>query len=282
MSNPVAFGSRPVYSPSFQIAQDSKPEGAQYASASSKAAARMPTVDPVTSPSSSSITLSQQALDSRLGQLGDKTVEAAQRFVGNIAAIWFGDAANGAAVQLDTISVAADTSRSALVESGSNAGVKRDVAALPMNANAAFVGRATIATADGQSFDVEIAIEYAASVGVSYSFANSATNSNAVQQLSKGPDALALTGRQLPAIEFPGSLADLFKLLGRQLTASANSGKDDGNSGEPSLRLLRLVNSAALLAPRPRADSPDATPAERNRAMASYAAPAASGPITTA
>jgi hypothetical protein len=41
----------------------------------------MPTVDPVTSPSSSSITLSQQALDSRLGQLGDKTVEAAQRLL---------------------------------------------------------------------------------------------------------------------------------------------------------------------------------------------------------
>ena len=278
MSNPVALGSRPVYSPSLQIAQDSKPEGAQYASASGKAAARMPTVDPVTSPSSSSITLSQQALDSQLGQLGDKTVEAAQRFIGNIAAILFGDVANGAAVQLDTISVAADTSRSALVESGSNAGVKLDLAALQMNASASFVGRGTIATADGQSFDVEIAIEYAASVGVSYS----ATNSNAVQQLSKGPDALALTGRQLPAIEFPGSLADLFKLLGRQLTTSANSGKDDGNSGELSLRLLRLVNSAALLAPRLRADSLDATPAERNRAMASYATPAASGPITTA
>lgn len=151
----------------------------------------MPTVDPVTSPSSSSITLSQQALDSRLGQLGDKTVEAAQRFIGNIAAILFGDAANGAA----------DTGRSALVESGSNAGVKLDLAALQMNASAAFVGRATIATADGQSFDVDIAIEYAASVGVSYSVANSAANSNAVQPPLKGPDALALTGRQLPAIE---------------------------------------------------------------------------------
>ena len=86
----------------------------------------------------------------------------------------------------------------------------------------------------------------------------------------------------MPAIKFPGSLADLFKLLGRQLEVSADAGKNDGNGGNLSLRLIRLVNSAALLAPRARADSPEATPAERNRALASYAAPAPSSTVTIA
>jgi hypothetical protein len=67
---------------------------------------------------------------------------------------------------------------------------------------------------------------------------------------------------------------------------SADSGKNDGNSGNLSLRLIRLVNSAALIAPRVRADNPEATPAERNRALASYNPPsnppAPSSNVTTA
>jgi hypothetical protein len=292
MSNLFALGSRPVQPPSFHTAQDGGPAGAQNASASGKLAAKLPVVDRV-SPSSSSITLSQQALNSRVDRLGDKTVEAAQRFIGNIAESLFGDAARGASFHLDSMSVAADISSNASSEATSNAAGEVGSAALQMNASASFIGRGTIATFDGQSFDFEIEVHYTASLQVSAGTAaspalspaigstNSISNDDARQPV-KAPDTLTLTGKPLPAIEFPGSLADLFKVLGRQLTVSANSGRGDGNGGDMSLRLLRLVNTAALLAPRLRADNHDATSAERNRALASYATPAAAGTVTTA
>jgi hypothetical protein len=298
MSNLFALSSRPVQSSSFHLPQDGVTAGAQNASASGKVPARLPVVDPLLSSSSSaaaasssSITLSQQALNSRLDQLGDQTVDAAQRFIGNIAESLFGDAAKGATFHLDSMSVAVDTSSSTSSETAANAGAGGDSAALQtalqMNTSASFIGRGTIATSDGQSFDFQIEVKYAASVQASASTNSSTvdtksatTRDAAAQQLLNGPDALTLTGKQLPAIEFPGSLADLFKVLGRQLTVSANSGQ--GNGGDMSLRLLRLVNSAALLAPRPRADSVDTTPAERNRALASYATPAAATTVTTA
>jgi hypothetical protein len=293
MSNLFVVGSRPVQSPFFRTVQDGGTAGTQNASASGKVPARLPTVDPVTSSassssSSSSITLSQQALNSQLAQLGDKTVEAAQRFIGNIAESLFGDAAKGAAFHLDTMSVAVDTSSSTSSETATNAVARVDSAALQMDTSASFIGRGTITTGDGQSFDFEIEVRYAASIQASASTASSFTNSTdsassaAAREPLKAPDMLSLTGKQLPTIDFPGSLADLFKMLGRQLTVSTNSGQGNGNGGDMSLRLLRLVNSAALLAPRPRADSVDATPAERNRAMASYATPAAAGTVTTA
>jgi hypothetical protein len=306
MSNLFALSSRPIQSSSFHLPQEGATAGAHNASASGKVPARLPVVDPVSpsastssssasSSSSSSITLSQQALNSRFGQLGDKTVEAAQRFVGNIAESLFGDAAKGATFHLDTMSVAVDTSSSTSSESaadaGAGAGAGADSAALQialqMNTSASFIGRGTIATSDGQSFDFEIEVKYTATLQASAGNNSTAdntksntTSSAAAQQPSTAPDMLTLTGKQLPAIEFPGSLADLFKVLGRQLNVSANSGQ--GNGGDISLRLLRLVNSAALLAPRPRADSVDTTPAERNRALASYATPAAASTVTTA
>jgi hypothetical protein len=287
MSNLFALGSRPVQSPFLRTAQDGGTAGTQNASASGKVPARLPTVDPVTSSassssSSSSITLSQQALNSQVAQLGDKTVEAAQRFIGNIAESLFGDAAKGAAFHLDTMSVAVDTSSSTSSETTTNAVARVDSAALQMDTSASFIGRGTITTGDGQSFDFEIEVRYAASIQASASTTSNIAGGVAAQQPQNMPDTLTLTGKQLPTIDFPGSLADLFKMLGRQLTVSTNSGQGNGNGGDISLRLLRLVNSAALLAPRSRADSVDATPAERNRAMASYATPAAAGTVTTA
>lgn len=274
MSNLFALGSRPLHSPLFRTAHDGGTAGAQMAWASGKAAPALPVLDPV-SLSAGSITLSQQALNARLDQLGDKTVEVAQRFIGNIAESLFGDAAKGATFRIDAISVSADTHLSAAVDTASGAATGVDAAALQLNASASFIGRGTIATSDGQSFNFEIEVQYAASIQAG----TSATV--AAQQPLKAPDTLALTGKPLPEIKFPGSLADLFKLLGRQLAVSTNSGKSDGG-GDLSLRLLRLVNSAALLAPRARADSPEATPVERNRALASYASPAPSGTVITA
>jgi FlaG/FlaF family flagellin (archaellin) len=281
MSNLTApLGSRPIqslFTPS--SAQDSA--AAQLASASGKVPAQLPVVDPV-SLSSNSVSLSQQALNGRLAQLGDKTVDVAQKLIGNFAQSLFGDAAEGATFNFDSISVSADTSLSAAVQHFSNSAGAVDSAALQFKESSSFVGHGQIVTSDGQSFEFQIEVKYEASITATSSQTHTARQAPAGQEPLTAPDTLALTGKELPAIKFPGSLADLFKLLGRQLEVSADSGKNDGNSGNLSLRLIRLVNSAALIAPRVRADNPEATPAERNRALASYNPPAPSSTVTSA
>ena len=280
MSNLSVLGSRPIQSPSSRTALQ---EGfaTATASASGRVPAQLPAVEPV-APPSGSVSLSQQALNTRLAQLGDKTVDVAQRLIGSFAASLFGDAAKGATFSFDAISLSADTSLSASTSHISSAAGTVDTAALQFDESASFIGRGKIVTSDGQSFDFEIEVKYAASLSAAGSRTGAAQPAPAEQEPLGTPDALALTGKQLPEIKFPGSLADLFKLLGRQMEVSADSGKNDGNGGNLSLRLIRLVNSAALLAPRARADSPEATPVERNRALASYAQPAPSGTVTTA
>ena len=282
MSNLSVLGTRPIPTTLSRTAtQDSAAAASQQASASGKVPARLPVVDAV-SLSSGSVSLSQQALNARLAQLGDKTVDVAQRFIGNFAQSLFGDAAKGATFTFDAMSLSADTSLTALVDHFSNAAGSVDSAALQFNESASFIGRGKIVTSDGQSFDFEIEVKYEASMTATSTRATTAQQAPAAQEQLSAPDTLTLTGKELPAIKFPGSLADLFKLLGRQLEVSTDNGKNDGNGGNLSLRLIRLVNSAALIAPRVRADNPEATPAERNRALASYAAPAPSSTVTTA
>jgi hypothetical protein len=288
MSTLSALGSRPILSPLLRSAtQDSA--GAQQASATGKLPARLPVVDPV-SLSSGSISLSQEALNARVAQLGDKTIDVAQRLIGNFAESLFGDAAKGATFNFDAISVSADTSLSAAVQHSSGSAGTVDSAALQLNESASFIGHGQIVTSDGQSFEFQIEVKYAASMTAVSTQTTSAQQAGTTQPAPAeappapltAPDTLTLTGKQLPAIKFPGSLADLFKLLGRQLEVTADSGKNDGNGGNLSLRLIRLVNSAALLAPRAPADSPLASTVERNRALASYADPTASSTVTSA
>lgn len=280
MSILSALGSRPIPSPLLRSAtQDSA--GAQLASAAGKLPAALPVVDPV-SLSSGSVSLSQEALNARVAQLGDKTIDVAQRFLSTFADSLFGDAAKGATFSFDKISLSADTSLSAAVQHATDGAGSIDSAALQLNDSATFIGHGKIVTSDGQSFDFDIEVKYEASITAASTQASTAQSAPAEQEHIAAPDTLALTGKQLPAIKFPGSLADLFKLLGRQLEVSADSGKNDGNGGNLSLRLIRLVNSAALLAPRAPSDSPQASAIDRNRALASYATPAASSTVTTA
>jgi hypothetical protein len=273
MSNLSAVASRPIQS-SLQRTTTQDSADAQQAPASGKRPAPLQRVDPV-SLSSGSIARSQQALNARVAELGDQTVDVAQRLVANFAASLFGDAAEGATFTFDAISLSANTSLSTSVAHAENGAGQLDAAALQLNESASFIGRGKIVTSDGHSFDFEIEIEYEASLNVSSTQTSTAQPAIATKEPLAAPDTLALNGKQLPEIKFPGSLADLFKLLGRQLEVSADSGKNDGNGGNLSLRVIRLVNSAALLAPRARPDSPAATQVERERALASYATPAA-------
>lgn len=102
---------------------------------------------------------------------------------------------------------------------------------LAADASARLSGSAPIATNDGQRFELEIEVDYRS------------------RALLAAPDTATLTGQALPAIKFPGSLNDLFKLLGRQLAS------DGGPEGDLTLRLTRLVDRAALLAPRQQDDT---------------------------
>lgn len=276
MSLLTALGSRPF--PAMSLRPDWQ-DGAVAQSATGKLAARMPVVEPV-SQASGNVSLSQQALNARLSQLGDQTVDVAQRLLGTFAQSLFGDAAKGASFSFDAISVSADTSLSVATVHAADANGSIDAAALQFSESSSFIGHGQIVTNDGQSYEFQIEVRYAASVSASAAQASSTQKPPAEQPLV--PDTAALTGKELPPIKYPGSLADLFKVLGRQLEVKTESGKDDGNQGNLSLRLIRLVNSAALLAPRVRADAPEATPAERNRALASYATPAESSTVTSA
>jgi hypothetical protein len=275
MSIPSVLGSRPIQSPLFKPAlQDGT--AAQQASVIGKVPAQLPVVEPVTL-SSGSVSLSQEALNARVAQLGDRTIDVAQSFLRNFAESLFGDAAKGASFNFNAISVTADTSLATAAEHFESDAGSVDTAALQFNESASFIGRGQIVTNDGQSFDFEIEVKYAASVT-----AMSRQTISAEQAPAAAEPMTALTGKQLPEVKFPGSLSDLFKLLGRQLEVSADSGKNDGNNGNLSLRLIRLVNTAALLAPRAPQDSPLASSVERNRALASYAEPAASTTVTSA
>ena len=258
-----------------------KAAGAQTAPASGNVAARLPVVEPAAA-ASDNVSLSSQALASRVSDLGNATIDVAQAFINSFATRLFGDKANGATLTFSAASLSADASASASVAHSSGQGGGIDKADFSLSESSHFIGTGQLVTADGQTFQFEIEVSYNADVRAS------AQTSQTAPQIT-APDVLALTGKPLPAIEFPGSLADLFKLLGRELQAHAPNNPnraDNGENGNLTLRLLRLVNSAALIAPRVQPDDPKASAADRNKALAnSYAAPqepAASAEIATA
>lgn len=256
MSTVSALGSGPTQSAvSRAVAQDGgRGVGTQTASASGNIAARLPVVDPVTL-SPGSVGLSQQAVNTRLAQIGTKTVDIAQKFINKFASELFGDAADGATFHVQTVSLEADASLNAAVQQTGSG----QTSALSLSESAHFIGQGQIVTEDGQTYAFEIEVNYQASVAAAQSSL----------QNDSTPDLVALTGKHLPQIKFPGSLADLFRILGRQLDATTG-GEDHG--GNLSLRLLRLVNTAALLAPRAQSDATPVSVAEQSKAAASYSA----------
>ncbi len=278
MSNVPAIGSRPVQSTFLPVNAQAggKAAGAQTASATGIVAAPLPVVEPV-APSADTVSLSRQSLAQRADKVGSDTLDLAQQFLSNFARKLFGDAAKGAQLSFESASLSSSASESASVSQSSSPEGVTSTATLDLSQSADFIGRGQITTKDGQTFDFEIEVHYQASLSASASQtteAEAAPASNPAPTLS-APDNLALTGKALPAIEFPGSLDDLFKLLGRELQLSVSHGQDGENQGQQgnlSLRLLRLVNTAALLAPRAQPDDIHASQVERNRALAkSYA-----------
>ena len=231
----TALGSRPA--PSNTLPAATQAEGvtanAKPASVTGNGTAPLPVVTPV-SLSEAGIKLSK-SLTEHAEVLGNRTTGLASDFVTSFAKQLFGDSADGAAITFDHASVATSTSLEA-------------AATLHLSDSAHFIGTGKIVTSDGQSFDFQVEVQYDANIQAS-------------APAVSAPDVLALTGRSLPAISFPGGLGDLFKLLGRDLQATipASNGNSGGNL---SLRLLRLVNTAALLAPRAAANAYPQAPSD--------------------
>jgi hypothetical protein len=261
MSNIPVSGPRSLQSARLPAAAQGggRAAGLQTASASGKLAARLPMVESVTQ-LADTVSISEQGLAARAADLGSATTDYAQAFISSFVRQLFGDDAKGATLSFDSATLAANASFSASAEMASGPEGSASSASFSLSESASFIGKGQIVTADGQRFEFEIEVNYEASVRAS------ATQASARDAQVEVPDSAALVGKQLPDIEFPGSLADLFKLLGRELQTSGPHNPDrpdKGVDGKLSLRLLRLVNSAALLAPRAQPDA-----ADRSRALA--------------
>lgn len=220
--------------------------------------AALPTVDPVQS-RADIVSLSRQGIQARGNDLAVSTGESAQSFVGKIAKTMFGETAETATVAYNLGSL-----KSAVGAPTASDDNVREVS-LDLKEDASFIGTGKINTQDGRTLDFEVAVKYTAKAD---------EQAPAKKQRIEMPDVLVLTGKPLPAIEFPGSLNDLFKLLSRELRTDVSGGDSSGNM---TLRLQRLVDSAALLAPRARPDDPAATAVERAKAVATTYGSAATG-----
>ena len=273
-------GPRPVaLTPFPAAAQAGKAMGAELAPASGKLAAPLPRVEPAAF-QDDIVNLSNHGLQLRGTQLAASTSDTAQSFMETFAKRLFGDDAGIAQVAYNMTSFKSSSSfsTSSMEASGAEGTVRASTFDLRQSASFTAVGQ--LATEDGRTFDFELSVKYEAKLEAS------STELFNKRPALESPDVLVLTGKPLPAIEFPGSLDDLFKLLSRELrTSVSGDGQKSGaeERGELTLRLVRLVDRAALLAPRARPDDPDATPLERNKALASsYASAPEPGKLSAA
>ncbi len=199
--------------------------------------------------------LSSNALDmqQRVASLGNATVDFAQNFVNSFTQALFGDDAKGATIDFDSASLEASSSIAMGVQQTSDANGVRTLAGLSLSDSSHFIGKGTITTADGRKFDFEVEVKYEFQLDVA---AGSQTGKPAADK----PDAKPQNGNladlptvKVPNIDFPGTLADLFQLIGRDLQSALASSADQSDQASDnidrntlrglSLRLLNLVDS---------------------------------------
>ena len=227
------------------------------------------TAQDVVALSKNGLDLSAKGLSQRTDALGNATVDVAQDFLGNMTRQLFGD---GATIAFDSVDLQASSSSSFSSGSASISGTKGSsrAAAFSLDENAHFIGKGKITTADGQTFDFELEMQYQSNISAG-AFAHT---QNDAQEVPPSGDA-ALPAKELPATTFAGNLHDLFKLLGQQLQSNLYQGTSDGASasgnngelaGSLSLRLLKLVqpDNTAEAAKK----TVESTPADQARARA--------------
>lgn len=214
--------------------------------------------------------LSAQGLSDRTDALGNATIDVAQDLLGNMARQMFGD---GAAINFDSVDLSASSGYAAQMASYAGPNGRAGMAGFSLAENAHFIGKGTITTADGQSFEFEIEVQYESKISASAQY-----QSQAAAVGDDGEDAEdgnALPSVDLPKMDFAGSLRDLFSMLGQQLRSSiydaqaAQDGKADADNaaGSLTLRLLDLVQQPKAEAAASAAAAPDATPEQQARAQ---------------
>jgi hypothetical protein len=208
--------------------------------------------------SSTPVSLSADGLDlqKRVASVGNATVDFAQDFVSSFAQALFGDDAKGAVIDFDSASLETSSSYALGVLHSEGANGTTDAAALRMSDSSHFIGKGTITTADGRKFDFEVEVQYNYELNAAASQSTDSAGLPAPEQADQAPKASNskdLPTVQLPNIDFPGTLADLFKLIGVDLqSALASSDGSDSQTSDGidrnalrslSLRLLNLVDS---------------------------------------
>jgi hypothetical protein len=191
----------------------------------------------------------------------------------------------------------ANSSFSAGVMHSEGADGVTNAAMLDMSESSHFLGKGTITTADGRKFEFEVEIKYEASLQAGA--AASSVPSRRQEMADQNP-AMPLPTVEFPDIDFPGSLADIFKLMQRNHEMSVKQKDDSGQDnelGKLSMRLMKLVNSespldtylptkadqvagaygakAATVPAKPASDAPAFAPAKSAAADASATPPAA-------
>jgi hypothetical protein len=304
MANIPALGARSL--PASLYAANQQNDGKANALQKSKGAAASP------------LSLSNNGLDlqKRVTSLGNDTVDFAQDFVSSFAQSLFGDAAKGAVIDFDSASLDVSSSYAVGYQHTHGPNGTSDAVAFSLSDSSHFIGKGTITTADGRKFDFEVEVQYNYDLDAAASQTTSARDLPAPDQASDKPKATNgqdLPTVQLPNIDFPGTIADLFKLIGRDLQTALSSNDGDNKTGDGidgnalrslSLRLLNLIDSkdantyaaptaadkaksaanaadAQAAAPEAEASAPAATQATvpAPAAPATDAAPAAAEPV---
>jgi hypothetical protein len=188
------------------------------------------------------IKLSNQAAQ-RSEQVGQRTVDLAQDFINDFTRRYLGE---GASIAFASASIDTSSSLAASRSHLESADGVQDAASFSLNESAHFIGKGTITTADGQSFEFEIEVQYELTVEASSS--RSVQFAQPDQASAPAPDGGAdgkRPVRALPPFDFGGELADLFKLLGRELKTDLAPSKEGGNDGGSlTLRLLKLITDS--------------------------------------
>ncbi|AKU20404.1 hypothetical protein [Massilia sp. NR 4-1] len=185
-------------------------------------------------------------LDKRVDKLGNATLDMAQDFFSKFAKDIFGDALKGATVSYDSVSLEVNSSFAAGIQHSEGPDGVSDAAAFSLNENSHFIGKGTITTADGRKFDFEIEVQYEAKMEASAGRSSSVPARR--QDSADQNPAMPLPTIEFPDIDFPGSLADLFKLMEKPLKADVSAeGKPEDKLGTLSLRLLDLVKNKEVL-----------------------------------
>ncbi|MGO4376957.1 hypothetical protein AB4Z19_01695 [Pseudoduganella sp. RAF19] len=198
----------------------------------------------------SAVSLSSQGIDmqKRVADLGNSTVDLAQNLLGSFAQNLFGDQAKGATISFDSVTLESSSTLAAGVMHSEDANGVTDAAAMSLTDSSHFLGKGTITTADGRKFDFEVEIKYQASAQAGA--AATSVPSRRAEMADQNP-AMPLPTVEFPDIDFPGSLADLFKLMEHNHDVSIQQKKDSGDGadelGKLSMRLLKLVNSDSKL-----------------------------------